>query len=212
MEKKLQDNLFDECAEDFKELKSQFCKYVEKKLFDEIEFDYIEEVEVRDSNAKITDKKLFVGQIFKFDLKKKQISIEDYKNLQGGFSKVKNYGPFLFEDLGFDDNNDSLFFVKFISYLEHCGEEITQFYNYPKYVIANKDLLCTNCSKEISLNNLFVLWKIDNNHFSIETLKELESQIFFMFNETLDKLAIKNIVSKDLVERYFKLLNKLNEN
>ena len=78
--------------------------------------------------------------------------------------------------------------------------------------IANKDFLCYNSSKDISLNNLFTLWKIDVNHYHVLDLKELENQMIFMFSEKLKSLAEKDIVNKDLVTQYFSLLNLLNKN
>lgn len=212
MEKKLQNNLVDECLEIFNKLKIQFCNYIEDKLFGEIKFDYIDEVEVRDANAKLTENKLFFGQVFKFNFKNNEIIIEDYKKLEGSFSRIKRYGPYAFEDLGFTEYNESLFIIKLIAYLEICGEDTTYFYNYPKFIIANKDFLCYNSSKDISLNNLFTLWKIDVNHYHVLDLKELENQMIFMFSEKLKSLAEKDIVNKDLVTQYFSLLNLLNKN
>lgn len=209
MKLKTQNNLFNKFEESFCKVKVEFCKYVEDLLKDKVVFNYIEDLDVRDANSKLTGTKLYVGQKFNFDFSTKNIVIEDYKILENRFCKIKNYGPYSFETLGFSFKDDTFFILTIISYLKFCKKNISSFENYPKYVIANKDSFGTKT--EYSLNNLLKLWKLDDINFPLSILKDMENQIFPIFNKILKKLNNQNILNKKIIEEYFCLIDLLND-
>lgn len=174
--------------------------YIEKE---NIEIDYTREIipfNVKKENNN-SDLKIISGLIIKFDLQNKQISFIDKKINEPYFNKVREYGPYSFEEIGIDDE-------KYINILKFINEysknnDLPVHVEFAKMLIANKEKTNNSLLKEKLL-----IWGIIRENYEWLYFKELYYKYLKLIVEYY-KIVLKNdSIFKSL---YLEYINKENE-
>ena len=201
-----------ELIEKNKQLSAKIGKLLEKKIEKDLnhkfEINYIKTLIPYNKNS-LKDDKIFYGQIFIFNFDLNQIEIIDKKEYENHFKKIKKYGPFSFEYLGFSGNIVSI--MKMLCFanikLSFTDDKCLEL---PKYIIANIEKIHPEIKIESKIANLFQLWRVDDKNFKYEDFVSLYNMLVNIEISLLKRLSNNDKECLNTINEYNETCNKMN--
>lgn len=173
---------------------------INDKIPDRFEFNYLKTFLPLNGSGKQETGEIITGQTILLDFKNKEITINDEKKYKDHFARIKTYGPFPYEELGF--SKDVILIIKTLLFVGKNNITTDKCLNFPKYVIANRNKIVDKCIENKELENAFILWGITENNYGYEPYKDLYGKLYSFMIET-SKLFLKRNLNYEKKQEVF---------